>query len=69
MARRVGVPVVKKSVTLNQAELDRVKRILRVTTDSEAIRQLIRDRLAIEGAVRAHERIMRGRRIELVRWR
>lgn len=69
MARRPKLPLVRKSITLNQAELERVKRILGAATDSEAIRRLIRDRLAMEGAARAHERILRGRPIELVRWK
>lgn len=69
MARRLAIAVVKKSVTLNQEELDRVKAILDARTDSEAIRTLIRERLAVEGALEAHRRIGRGKGIDLVEWR
>ncbi|MBI2894869.1 MAG: hypothetical protein HYY06_15040 [Deltaproteobacteria bacterium] len=69
MGRRLPIAVVKKSVTLNQDELDRVKVILDAKTDSEAIRTLIRERLAVEGALRAHRRIGRGKGIDLVEWR
>lgn len=69
MARTAEVSVVKKSVTLNQEELDRVKALLGVETDSEAIRKLIRERLDVEGALVAHRRIGRRRPIDLVEWR
>lgn len=61
--------MVKKSVTLNQEELDRVKSVLSVATDSEAIRILIRERLAVERALRAHRRVGRGKPIRLLEWR
>ena len=61
--------MVKRTVTLNQDELDRVKVILSVATDSEAIRILIRERLTVERALRAHRRIRRGAPIDLVEWR
>jgi hypothetical protein len=67
--RKLSVAVVKKSVTLNQDDLDRVKVLLSVSSDSEAIRILIRERLAIEGALRAHRRIGRAAPIDLVEWR
>lgn len=69
MARQLDYDVVKKSVTLNQEELERVKAILGARTYSEALRQLIRERLAVEGALQAHRRIGRGRGITLVQWR
>lgn len=69
MGKQLAYDVVKKSVTLNQEELARVKAILGARTDSEALRQLIRERLAVEGALQAHRRIARGRAIVPVLWR
>ncbi len=70
MSRRPSdEPLVKKSVTLNQDELDRVKSILAAPSDSAAIRRLIRERLSIEAALVAHAKVGRGKGIDLVEWR
>jgi hypothetical protein len=69
MPKKLAVAVVKKSVTPNQEDLDRVKAVLSVDSDSEAIRILIRERLAVEGALRAHRRIGRAAPIDLIEWR
>ncbi len=74
---RIDIDVVKKSVTLDQEELEQLKVILGAKSDSEAIRRVIHERLAIEGALAAHRRLVRpaGRRrrrvapVELVEWR
>ncbi len=69
MARRLEYGVVKKSVTLNEDDLRAVKALLRIRSDSEAIREVIRERIAVERALRAHRRIGKSGGIDLVEWR
>lgn len=58
----------KKSVTVNLARLIRVRRILKVRSDSEALRSLVDKELILQGALKAHRRLRRGR-ITPVLWR
>ena len=64
--RKSSRRVAKKTLTLDPKDLAELKKLLGVSSESEAVRRAIRERLAVERAVRAHIDLGNTAGIELV---
>ena len=60
--------LVKKSVTLDEVKLEKVKRLLKARNDSQALRVLIENELAYRSAVKANQELRHLGPLTPVRW-
>ena len=64
--RRHSEGTVRKTLSLNAKELAQLQKLLGASSQSEAVRRAIRERLAVERAVQAHADLGSSKGIELV---
>lgn len=60
--------LVKKSVTLDEVKLRRVRRLLKATSDSQALRVLIDKELAYRSSVKANQELRDLAPLTPIRW-
>lgn len=60
--------LVKKSVTLDEVKLEKVKRLLKAKNDSQALRVLIDKELAYRSSVKANRELRAMGPLSPVRW-